>query len=208
LLALFSVYRGSWELESLREAYPIVKASACGMLIMISILFYLTRNQSISRSVLVLDLTFTLLLLTAARLTPRLFHDMLPKRSRPGCLLAGGASAQFFIHYFEWKQPQTPIRAVVDDGGIGKKSLKGLPVISLIQAASLMQTSDIAAVYILPDCRVRDRDSIFQLCASHHLPVHFFRFSLNRLATLRPLSPANQDAAETGMAATVAHGGD
>lgn len=208
LLALFSVYRGNWELESLREAYPILKAAICATLIMISVWFYLTRAESISRSVLVLDLVFTLLLLTAARLTPRLFHDMLPKHSPAGCLLVGGASAQFFLHYFEWKQPRIAIRAVADGGGIGKKSLVGLPVVSLAQAASLIQRSEIAAVYVLPDCRDQDQGSIFQLCASYQVPAHLFHLSVDRLTTSRLLPPVNQPAAETRIAATLAHSAD
>jgi len=206
LLALFSVYRGNWELQSLREAYPIFKAAISGTLIMISVLFYLTRAESISRSVLVLDLVFTLLLLTAARLTPRLFHDMLPKPVPPGCLLMGGASAQFFLHYFEWKQPRIAIRAVVD--GDGKKSLMGLAVVSLAQAAVLIQRSEITAVYVLPDCRDTDRDCALQLCASYRVPAHLFRLSVENLALLGRLARVNQPAAKTRIAAALADSAD
>jgi len=208
LLALFSVYRGNWEVESLREVYPLLKVTICGTLTMTSVLFYLVRAGNFSRSVLVLDLVFTLLLLTAARLTPRLFHDMLPKRSPAGCLLVGGASAQFFLHYFEWKQPRIAIHALVDGGGIGKRSLLGLPVVSLAQATSLLQKSEIAAVYFLPDCHDPNRDAIFQLCASHHVPVHLFRLSVDKLMIPGLLAPVNRAAADARIAATLASSAD
>ena len=183
LLALFSTYHGEWELASLRDAYPILKAAIFGSLIMISMLFYLTRVENFSRSVFVLEFVFTVMLLTAVRLAPRLFHDMLPKHSAAGCLLVGGTSAQFFLHYFEWKKPRTAIRAVVDSGGIGKQTLAGLPVVSLADAASLFEKSEVAAVYVLPDCQEPELDFMSQLCASYEAPIHLIRLSVDRLLT-------------------------
>ena len=180
LLALFSVYHGEWELGSLRDAYPILKAAIFGSLIITSILFYLTRAENFSRSVFVLDGVFTVMLLTAARLAPRLFHDML-RQHAAGCLLVGGPSALFFLHYFEWRNPPTGIRAIVDGGEIRKKFLSGLPVVSPAEAASLFERAEIAAVYLLPDSSERDQDYMSQLCESYQIPIHLFHLSVDRI---------------------------
>ncbi len=208
LLALFSAYHGDWELASLREAYPILKAAICGSLIMVSVLFYLTRVENFSRSVFVLDFVFTLMLLTAARLAPRLFHDMLPKHSAAGCLLVGGTSAQFFLHYFAWKKSRITIRAVVDGGGIEKKSLLGLPVVSLAEAASWFEKLEIAAVYILPDCRGPDQDFMSELCAGYQVPIHLFHLSVDMLTTSRSLLRSHPATADRAIAATLADSSD
>jgi UDP-GlcNAc:undecaprenyl-phosphate/decaprenyl-phosphate GlcNAc-1-phosphate transferase len=182
LLALFSTYRGNWELESLQEAYPILKAAICGSLIMITVLFYLAHVENFSRSVFVLDFVFTLLLLTAVRLAPRLFHDMLPK-SAGGCLLVGGASAKFFLHYFDWKKSPAAIRAIVDTVGNQKKSLAGVPVIALADVPSLFEKSEVAVVYVLPECRGGEMDLMSRLCASYQVPIRLFNVSVDSLST-------------------------
>jgi len=204
LLALFSAYHGEWELASLRDAYPILKAAIFGSLVMISTLFYVTRAENLSRSVFVLEFVFTLMLLTVVRLTPRLFHDLLPKNSAAGCVLVGGASAQFFLHYFEWRKPRTAIRAVVDGGGIGKKSLAGLPVVSLEDVTSLFEKTEVTAVYVLPDCQGPELDFLFQLCANYQVPIHLFHLSLDRLLTPPPLLRSDQAMAGSTIAATLA----
>jgi len=204
LLALFSVYHGEWELASLRDAYPILKAAIFGSLIMTSILFYVTRAENFSRSVFVLDCIFTVMLLTAARLAPRLFHDMLRKHPATGCLLVGGPSALFFLHYFEWRKPPTAIRAVVDGGAVGKKSLGGLPVVSLGDAASLFERTEVAAVYVLPDCQGPELDFMSQLCASYQVPIHLFHLSVDRLLAPARLLRSDQAIADRAIAATLA----
>jgi len=204
LLSLFSVYHGDWELASLRDAYPILKAAIFGSLIMTSILFYLTRAENFSRSVFLLDCVFSLMLLTAARLAPRLFHDMLPKHSTAGCLLVGGTSALFFMHYFEWEKSPTAIRAVVDAGAIGKKILAGLPVVSMADAASLFKKSEITVVYLLPDCPDQDQDFMLQLCESYHVPIQLFHLSVDRLLTPGQLVRSDKTVSDSALAATMA----
>jgi UDP-GlcNAc:undecaprenyl-phosphate GlcNAc-1-phosphate transferase len=204
LLALFSTYRGDWELASLRDAYPILKAAILGSLIMITASFYMTRAENVPRSVFILDFVFTLMLLTAARLTPHLFHDMLPKHSHAGCLVVGGTSAQFFLHYFEWRKPRMVIRAVADGGGIGKKSLAGVPVVSLADATSLFEKSEVAVVYVLPDCPGPELDLMYQLCTSYQVPIHLFHLSVDRLLTPAPLLRSDPAMADSTIAATLA----
>jgi UDP-GlcNAc:undecaprenyl-phosphate/decaprenyl-phosphate GlcNAc-1-phosphate transferase len=203
-LSLFSVYHGEWEFASLRDAYPILKAVLFGSLIMTSILFYLTRAENFSRSVFLLDGVFTLMLLTGVRLAPRLFHDMLPKRAAAGCLLVGGPSALFFLHYFEWRKSPTAIRAVVDSGAIGKKVLAGVAVVTTAEAASILQKSEIAAVYILPDCPDEDKNLMLQLCEDYRVPVHVFQLSVDRLMTPSRRTRLDQSVAEGSIAAALA----
>jgi len=208
LLALFSAYRGNWELGSLREAYPILKAAICGSLITITVLFYLTRVENFSRSVFILDFVFTLLLLTAVRLTPSLFHDILPKESATGCLLVGGTSAQFFLHYFDWKKSPVTIRAIVCASGTHNKSLAGVPVLALADAASLFEKSAVAAVYVLPDCRWEEMDFMSQLCASYQVPIHLFHLSLDRLSASRGIVQSSQGVAKTAILPSFASSSD
>jgi len=182
LLALFSTYRGNWELRALREAYSILKAAIFGSLTMIVMLFYITRAEDCSRSVFVLDFVFTLLLLTSVRLAPRLFHDMLPTQT-PGCLLLGGRSAQFFLHYFDWKKSATEPRVIVDSVGMQKRILAGVPVVAIAEAPALFEKGEVAAVYVLPDCPGPEMDFVSQLCASYQVPIHLFHLSVDRLST-------------------------
>lgn len=194
LLALFSAYRGDWQLGSLREAYPILKASICGSLVMITLLVYLTRVENFSRTMFVLDFVFSLMLLTAVRLAPRLFQDLLPKQSAAGFLLVGGPSARFFVHYFEWKPPRTQVCAVADGGGIQKMSLLGIPVVSMAEVANLFEKAEVAGVYVLPDCREAERDCISQLCASHGIPIRVFHLNIEVIAGGGPRIESRQAA--------------
>jgi len=204
LLSLFSVYHGDWELDSLRDAYPILKTAIFGSLIMTSVVFYLTRAENFSRTVFLLDGIFTLMLLTAVRLAPRLFHDMLPKQPAAGCLMVGGRSALLFLHYFEWKRPPTAIRALVDGGATGKKVLAGLPVVSIPEAGSMLEKSEISAVYILPDCPDEHQDFVLRLCERCDVPIHLFQFSVDQLLTPARLLPLERPATDTSVAATLA----
>ena len=207
LLALFSAYRGNWELQSLREAYPILKAAICGSLITITVLFYLTRAENFSRSVLALDFVFTVLLLSGVRMAPRLFQDILPKQ-QAGCLLVGGTSAQFFLHYFDWQRSPVAIRAIVDSNGMQKKVLAGVPLVALSDAPSLFEKSEVAAVYVLPDCSLDQMDFMSQLCANNQVPIHLFHLSVDTVSVSRWSLKSKQSPAQTAMETSFADSSD
>jgi len=92
----------------------------------------------------------------------------------------------------------------VDGGATGKKVLAGLPVVSIPEAGSMLEKSEISAVYILPDCPDEHQDFVLRLCERCDVPIHLFQFSVDQLLTPARLLPLERPATDTSVAATLA----
>jgi len=72
---LFDLYRGMWRYTSIADMINIIKASTIASLLIISIVLFKTRFEGFARSVFVIDWCFTILFISAFRLSVRLYFE-------------------------------------------------------------------------------------------------------------------------------------
>ena len=71
----FDLYRGMWRYTSIADLINIIKTSTIATLIIISIILFKTRFEGFARSVFVIDWCFTILFISAFRLSVRLYFE-------------------------------------------------------------------------------------------------------------------------------------
>lgn len=71
----FDLYRGMWRYTSIADLINIIKASTIASLLIISIILFKTRFEGFARSVFVIDWCFTILFISAFRLSVRLYFE-------------------------------------------------------------------------------------------------------------------------------------
>ena len=69
----FDLYRGMWRYTSIADLFNIIKASSIATLLIIALLLFSTRFKGYSRSTIIIDWCFTVLLITGFRLSIRVF---------------------------------------------------------------------------------------------------------------------------------------
>jgi UDP-GlcNAc:undecaprenyl-phosphate GlcNAc-1-phosphate transferase len=185
LLGIYSVYRREWQVRTLRDIYPIMKACLLGSMVMVTVLAFMTRLQEVSRTVLVMDAVLSIAMLTMARLASRMFDDALISSPNKQFVLVGGMSAQFFCRYFEWKYPGSKIVAILTPGPEftnGTDYIMGIPVVPFSELEPLLEKQVIAGAAILPDCPGSVRDFVMQICAQQNVGTSRFHFSVESLS--------------------------
>jgi UDP-GlcNAc:undecaprenyl-phosphate GlcNAc-1-phosphate transferase len=191
IMAIFSVYRRSWRAASFHELYPLFKSAVAGSAGLVVVLFCLQGLGSFSRAVIVIDFVLTFALCAAARSAHNLFSELLPRHPRRGCLLVGGSSARLFQQYLEWQGEPQDIVALAVPQGLAleplrkiEASLPGTPVIKLTDLPALLTSSEITALYLLPECNDADVDFATFVAQSYAIPAH--SFTPNVGAFIRP----------------------
>ena len=185
LLGLYAVYRREWQVGTLRDIYPIMKACLLGSMVMVTVLAFMTRLQEVSRTVLVMDAVLSIAMLTMARLASHMFDDALISSPNKQFVLVGGMSAQFFCRYFEWKFPGSKIIAILTPGPEftnGTDYIMGIPVVPFSELEPLLEKQVIAGAAILPDCPGSVRDFVMQICAQQNVGTSRFHFSVESLS--------------------------
>ncbi|MDI6688595.1 MAG: nucleoside-diphosphate sugar epimerase/dehydratase [Desulfobacterales bacterium] len=71
----FDLYRGMWRYTSIADLINIIKASTIASLVIISVILFKTRFEGFARSVFVIDWCFTILFISAFRLSVRLYFE-------------------------------------------------------------------------------------------------------------------------------------
>lgn len=71
----FDLYRGMWRYTSIADMINIIKASTIASLLIISSILFKTRFEGFARSVFVIDWCFTILFISAFRLSVRLYFE-------------------------------------------------------------------------------------------------------------------------------------
>jgi UDP-GlcNAc:undecaprenyl-phosphate GlcNAc-1-phosphate transferase len=184
LLGVYSMYRREWQVRTLRDIYPIVKACVLGSMIVVTILAFITRLQEVSRTVLVMDAALSVAMLTMARLASRIFDDALISHPSKQFVLVGGMSSQFFHRYFEWKYPGSKIIAILSPGPefiSGIDYVMGIPVIPFTELESLLSKQEIAGAALLPDCPSAVREFVMEVCSAQNVGTSRFHFSVESL---------------------------
>jgi len=184
LLGVYSVYRREWQVRTLRDIYPIMKACLLGSMVLVTVLAFMTRLQEVSRTVLVMDAALSIAMLTMARLASRIFDDALISHPSKQFILVGGMSAEFFHRYFEWKHPGSKIVAILSPGPefiSGTDYVMGIPVIPFTELESLLTRQEIAGAALLPDCPTAVREFVMEVCAAQNVGTSRFHFAVESL---------------------------
>jgi UDP-GlcNAc:undecaprenyl-phosphate GlcNAc-1-phosphate transferase len=175
LLALFGAYRQARNTYSFRMLYPLLKALALGSICLTAALTFMTRFAELSRAVLGMDFLISFFLLALVRTADFLFDDMLAKPNAGSrCVLVGDGSAEFFQHYFRWKNPNVAIAAITATSPIAPGRQLTAPIIAPTEMLGFLSRQRITDVFVLPDCPPEYQDFVGRMCS--HLGVNVFKF--------------------------------
>ncbi|VEN74460.1 Capsular polysaccharide biosynthesis protein CapD [Candidatus Desulfarcum epimagneticum] len=86
----FNLYRGMWRYTSISDMLNIIKASGVSSLIVIAFILFSARFEGFSRSVFIIDLFFTIFLISAFRLSIRFYYENADSDSRKNSLSGFG----------------------------------------------------------------------------------------------------------------------
>jgi FlaA1/EpsC-like NDP-sugar epimerase len=78
----FDLYRGMWRYTSISDLLNIIKGASVSSALIISFIIFFRRFKGFSRSIFIIDLCLTILLISGFRLTVRLYFDLL-KEAKP-----------------------------------------------------------------------------------------------------------------------------
>jgi UDP-GlcNAc:undecaprenyl-phosphate/decaprenyl-phosphate GlcNAc-1-phosphate transferase len=176
-LAMFGTYQRGWAVRSMSDMYPIIKASAVSMLCLVTALTYSIRFREASRTVFLMDCVLTVALLSFARVSTRVFDDMLPRNRKTGYVVFGGPSAEFFAHYFEWQHPRERVLAIASDQ-LPSKFIGAIRVVSTADGMKLVGNGSAHSLFLLPDCDTEVRQQVIRDAALTGIAVNEFQLSL------------------------------
>lgn len=191
LLALYSCYRRQWEIRSLGNLYPILKASCVAAAMMVVILTYVNRLQDFSRTVFVVDALFTVALLSIARISHRLFDDMLPRSRRRNCLVIGSPRVEIACRYLEWTGPDREIIAILSDETISIPDGMRVPIRPVSTLENLLEIEAIEAVFIPPQCSPQVVQDALVICSERRVPL--IRVEFSEVEILSSAAPSNPE---------------
>lgn len=110
----FEIYKGMWRYTSLNDLIAIVKASTSSTFIVVTFILFKNRFEMTPRSVFVIDLCLTIILLISLRVITRICFEKFTQDVRPMDILA------VFVNVFR-KQKQTGGVIIVGAGDCGQK---------------------------------------------------------------------------------------
>lgn len=185
IFALFGLYRHEWVITSFDRVYPIFKGCVLGSIVLVVAVVYAGMFATSYRSIFLVDFGLAFTLLTSARLSNRIFSDLLTSTDRKPSLLVGGADVQFFRHYFS-RQPRAEARVrltIVEIYGADR----GTPS-SLIEAENAIRTRAVGKIYFTPDCSAPLRERVMMMASHCEIPCVQFKFELGSLNGLKEVS--------------------
>ena len=158
-LSLFyfcDLYRGMWRYTSLADLINIIKASVSSTLVIVFLLLFINRFQGLSRSVFIIDLLLTIILVSGFRVAVRLYFEGTDKDCSPGSFWknilkrlreqdrknlliigAGDCGEKIYREIRDNDQIQYRVVGFLDDhpSKIGKK-IHGIPVLGSVDQLS------------------------------------------------------------------------
>jgi FlaA1/EpsC-like NDP-sugar epimerase len=184
VLALFAVgfYRGIWRYFGLMDTVVVAKGVVLGTLSGVSLIFYVAGFQSHSRTVFVIDAILLATLLTASRVSFRLFGEFLQRNRKTATRVviygAGGKGALVVRELSaSGDEPYRILGFADDDPRKLRTRVQGYPVLGGWEAFSALVTSGaIDAVIVSPRMIELNRlQAIESLCGTHGIAVSRWR---------------------------------
>jgi FlaA1/EpsC-like NDP-sugar epimerase len=172
----FGLYRGVWRFASMPDLVRIMKATLTGVAVAAVAIFFLTRLQSIPRSVFVLDVILLILLLGTPRFVYRWIKDRrLYGQEVKNVLIVGAGQAGEMLVRDLLRDPLHAYRPVafVDDASLKQgKDVHGVRVVGACDAIpDLANELDVRLIVIaLPSANSRQMQRVVALCEATGLP--------------------------------------
>ena len=190
----FDLYRGMWRYFSIADVFNIVKATSLSALVIVSIVLLTTRFKDFSRSVFLIDLCFTILLVIGFRLCIRIYFvhirehksffsslkvllDLLSKKQigEKSLLIigAGDCGEQIYREIRDNANLRYKIVGFLDDDfdKVGKK-IHGIPVIAPVVDLDIAVKKAKAdeLLIAIPSASSNQMRSIVEKCKASGLP--------------------------------------
>lgn len=150
----FGLYRGLWRFASLRDLWNIIRAAVLGAVTSGIVLFFLTRLESIPRSVIILYPFFLVFLLGGARLLYRVWKDhtlsLNSLHDGPRVIVVGGGSGgEMVVRDMLHDRSFVPVGIVDDDPSLKRSRIHSVPVLGTIEElAEIVQRREVDTVVI------------------------------------------------------------
>ncbi len=111
----FDLYRGMWRYTGFSDLFNIVKASVTGTVLIVSIVVLSNRFLGYSRSIFIIDLCFTILLVAGFRLAVRFYFE------RKGSETASADKKGFLSIIFKTRKTRFRKLLIIGAGDCGEK---------------------------------------------------------------------------------------
>jgi UDP-GlcNAc:undecaprenyl-phosphate/decaprenyl-phosphate GlcNAc-1-phosphate transferase len=190
VLFLIGAYRGVWRYFSLMDGVVLAKGVLLGTLTIVSVIVYLSRFETYSRSVFVIYAALLFLLLTGSRASFRLIDEFVRRRHGGRRLVIYGAGDRGALALRELLGRETAdhrmIGFVDDDPVKWRARVQGYPVLGGVDSLiSLIRTGAVDAVIVSsPLVDVQRLREIEALCVEHEVTLSRLNLSLEPLGAV------------------------
>lgn len=116
----FDLYRGMWRYTSIADLINVIKAAITSSLLVICLVLFWTRFGGFSRSVFLIDLCLTVLLIAGFRLSIRLYLELLSDET------PWATAAQILFQTFRKNRPDCKDLLIIGAGDCGEKIYREL----------------------------------------------------------------------------------
>ncbi|HLA75659.1 MAG TPA: nucleoside-diphosphate sugar epimerase/dehydratase [Gammaproteobacteria bacterium] len=170
------VYRGVWRFASIPDLWNIIRAVVVGMLAVSLTLFLATRMEGIPRSALLLYPLFLIFLLSAPRLTYRMWKDHsfgVDSGNRERVLIIGaGRSGELLARDMLHDNGYLPVGFLDDKERLKGTHVHGIPVLGTIdELARIVAYKKIDVIVIaMPSANSAQMRRVVGLCEQTEIP--------------------------------------
>ena len=193
IFALFGLYRHEWVIASFDRVYPVFKGCVLGSIVLVVGVVYAGMFATSYRSIFLVDFGLAFTFLTSARLSKRIFDDLLAGSDRKPSLLIGGSEVRFFRHYFS-REPREQARVRLKIVEIDGANYPGSS--SLIEVANAIKPKALGKIYFTPDCSAQVRERVMVMASHCGVPCAQFKFELGILNVPKAIPDADKTAFE------------
>ncbi|HEU5182609.1 MAG TPA: polysaccharide biosynthesis protein, partial [Candidatus Polarisedimenticolia bacterium] len=165
----FGLYRIVWEYMDVYDLVTIAKAVAAGTVVTVLLLVGLTRFDSYSRVVFVLDSFLLLVLVAGSRLLFRMFREYfahLPRSGRRLLIIGAGDAGELILREIR-NNPQMeyqPVGFIDDDRSKAGKRIHGVPVLGSREEIGVISESVDEILIAIPSLSDIERHRLVVLC--------------------------------------------
>ena len=173
---IFGLYRGVWRFASIPDLMRIIKSTAVGLVIVLSVIFIFYRLEGVPRSVPVLYGLLLIILLSGPRLLYRWLKDHRISFSAGSRVLIVGAgrAGEMLVRDLlrDHSNTYSPV-ALVDDKPRRKgQDLHGIPIVG--SCAEIPEVTDRLEIDVIllavPSARVKERQRLVEYCEKSGVP--------------------------------------
>jgi FlaA1/EpsC-like NDP-sugar epimerase len=177
LFSVMKLSRGIWKFSSTRDLLLILKAVSIAILLTAILMFFITRLESIPRSVFIIDWFLCTFLLGGGRFGYRLWKErkvIHPDQKRALLIGAGQAGEQLIREFKNDRFSATEVVGIIDDDpSRHNRTIHGVQVLGdLNQMVDFAQSMEVTQVFVaIPSASKKQTQNIIELCLGAGLKV-------------------------------------